>query len=138
MPLLVLLELRGNCQLSLRVAGPDLHPAGQERGKLSRVLSDGASAESWSMSARAKSTSGNSFLELVRLVAGGVGVMPPEKVARVSGTKFVCLCTVGWARVLEDTSSTYSGAVGSGRKKPCEIKQVTPDKTGGGTNSNYC
>lgn len=40
------------------------------------------------------------------------GIYVPGEVVRVSGTRFLCPCTIVWGRRAEDVSSTYSEAIG--------------------------
>lgn len=47
----------------------------------------------------------------------GRSIYVPGEVARVSGTRFVWLQTIHRTGVLEDASSAYSVAVGSGKQE---------------------
>lgn len=65
-------------------------------------------------SARAMSTPGNSFGETVPFVGAGGVFMPLERWSGSLGQGLCGLVPLAGAEVLEDASSTYSGAVGSG------------------------
>lgn len=68
-----------------------------------------------------------SFRELVWFTGRGRGIYAPEKVARVSGARFVCGCVpLAEAGLLQDASFTYSEAVGA-------LHLHTQKSCGGGT-----
>lgn len=81
-----------------------VHRAGLEGGKLS-LWQCSAVAGSWSaMNAQAINTPGNSFRVFVCLLGVERSVYALGEVARVSGTRFVWLCTTGQGRGVERCS----------------------------------
>ena len=89
------LHFPAQVHFSLRKAMLVVHQTGLEGGKLS-LWQCSAVAGSWSaMNAQAINTPGNSFRVFVCLLGVERSVYALGEVARVSGTRFVWLCTTG-------------------------------------------